>query len=76
MSFFNEKKPELLKTHLGQFALIKGPMLVGIFPIREQAYAEAVKQFGREAFLIKRILEHETPEQVPLLAYSIQLANI
>jgi len=76
LAFFDARKQELLKTHAGQFALIKGRNLVGIFSTREQAYAEGVKRFGQEAFLIKHIVEHEKPEQVPLLAYFLGRANI
>jgi len=76
LAFFNEKKQELLKTHPGQLALIKGRALIGIFPTSEQAYTEGVNRFGRGSFLIKRIVEHETPELVPLLAYSLGRANI
>lgn len=76
LAFFEEKKQELLKTHPGQFALIKDRNLVGVFPTRKEAYVEGVKRFGRQAFLIKQIVEHEKPEQAPLLAYSIRRANI
>lgn len=76
LAFFEEKKQELLRTYPGQFALIKGRSLIGVFPTGQQAYTEGVKSFGREAFLIKLIVEHETPELVPLLAYSIGRANI
>lgn len=32
LAFFSEKKDELLRTHPGQFALIKGRTLIGVFP--------------------------------------------
>lgn len=76
LAFFDERKSELLKTHPGQFALIKGRQLVGILPTREQAYAEGVKRFRQESFLLKQILEHDIVEQVPLLAHSIPRADI
>lgn len=76
LAFFDEKKQALLRTHPGQLALIKGHTLVGVFPTSEEAYREGVSRFGRETFLIKRIVEHETPELVPLLAYSLGRANI
>ena len=76
LAFFDEKKQELLRTHPGLLALIKGRSLVGVFPTSEQAYRVGVSRFGREGFLIKRIVEHEAPELVPLLAYSIGRANI
>lgn len=71
LAFFSEKKAELLQTHPGLFALIKGRTLVGVFATREEAYAEGVKNFGREPFLIQHIVEQQIPEQVPLLAYSL-----
>lgn len=72
LAFFNEKKDELLRTHPGQFALIKGRTLLGIFPTREEAYAEGVQRFGGESFLVHRVVEEEPVEQVPLLAYSLR----
>lgn len=72
LAFFNEKKDELLRTHPGQFALIKGRTLLGIFPTREEAYAEGVQRFGGESFFVHRVVEIEPVEQVPLLAYSLR----
>lgn len=70
--FFEEKKAELLKTHHGQFALVKGRALIGIFSTREESYAQGVARFGSDTFLIQQIVEQYPPEQVPLLAYSIR----
>ena len=72
LAFFNEKKDELLRTHPGQFALIKGRILIGVFATREAAYAEGVQHFGGESFLVHQIVEKEPTEQVPLLAYSLR----
>ena len=72
LALFNEKKNELLRTHQGQFALIKGRTLLGVFATREEAYAEGVRRFGGESFLVHRIVEKEPIEQVPLLAYSLR----
>lgn len=76
LAAFEERKAELLKMHLNQFALIKGRELIGVFPTQEEAYEAGVKRFASKAFLIKRIVEKEEPEQVPLLAYAIRRANI
>jgi hypothetical protein len=76
LRFYDEQKAELLRTHPGQFVVIKGRKIFGIFPTRAEAYGEGVRRFVREPFLIKAILEHENPEQVPLLANSIQRADI
>ncbi|MFQ5829244.1 MAG: hypothetical protein ACE5JD_08830 [Candidatus Methylomirabilia bacterium] len=76
LAFFAEKKKELLRTYTGQFALIKGRALVGVFPTREQAYIRGVESFAAEPFLIKQIVEKETPEQVPLLAFGLHRARL
>ena len=72
LAFFNEKKDELLRTHPGQFALIKGRTLIGVFATREEAYTHGVQRFGGESFLVHHIVEKEPVEQVPLLAYSLR----
>ncbi len=56
---FDKMKQELLKHHLGKFALIHGEQFIGAFDSPANAYAEGVKRFGREAFLIKHIAEVE-----------------
>ncbi|HKX02199.1 MAG TPA: DUF5678 domain-containing protein [Methylomirabilota bacterium] len=74
--FYEEQKPELLKTHPGQWVLVKGRGLIGVFPTRDEAYAEGVRRFSREAFLIKQILDKDTIEHVPLLALTIERAGL
>ncbi len=76
LAFFEEKKSELLASHKGQFVLIKGRQIIGVYPTRAEAYGDGVRHFMREAFLIKPVVEHEAAEQVPLLAYTIQRADI
>ena len=76
LAFFEENRREWLKTHAGQFALIKGRRLIGIFPSQTEAYAEGFRRFIKEPFLVREIKEQERPEQVPLLAMQIQRANL
>lgn len=76
LAFFEENKREWLKSHAGQFALIKGRTLIGIFPTQTEAYAEGFRRFVKEPFLVREIKEQERPEQVPLLAMQIQQANL
>ena len=72
--FYEEQKPELLKRCPGQYVLIKGRELIGVFSTQEEVYSEGFRRFVRNPFLVKRIVEKETPEQVPLLALQIQRA--
>ena len=66
LAFFNEKKAELLQTHCGQFALIKGRALIGIYPTRLQAYTEGVKRFLTAPFLARQILDEYPIEEILL----------
>lgn len=68
LAFFNEKKEELLRTHRGQFALIKGRTLIGIYPTELEAYTEEVKRFLTAPFLMKKIVDVEPVEQIILFA--------
>ena len=64
LAFYLEKKPELLRTHPGQFVLIKGREIVGIYPSQNDAYVVGFSRFIREPFLVKHIVENEPTEQV------------
>ena len=59
LEHFESVKADLLKTHAGKFALIKGAEFVGAFDSADNAYSEGVKKFGKESFLVKRISETE-----------------
>jgi hypothetical protein len=76
LAFFDQMRMKLLSVQAGQFALVKGSSLIGVFPTQMDAYVEGVRRFGRDAFLIKQIVEHETVEQVPVLASAISRAHI
>lgn len=76
LAFYEQHKPELLKTHLGQYVLIKGANLIGIFSTQAEAYKEGFGRFGRASFLVKKVEEKEFAEQVPLLAMQIQRADL
>jgi len=59
LAAFQKMKEELLKSHSGKFALIKGELFVGAFDNASNAYEEGIKRFGKEPFLVKRISERE-----------------
>lgn len=76
LAFYEQKKGELLKTCPGQYALIKGSQLIGVYPTQAEAYKEGFSRFVRAPFLVKRIAADEPPEQVPLLALQMQRADL
>src|SRR2546427_6354283 len=53
LAFFEKVKADLLKNHAGKFALIKGDEFIGAFDSPDNAFAEGVKRFGKDIFLIK-----------------------
>jgi len=71
LAYFERIKPDLLKHHLGQFALIKGEVLVGTFTKREEAYEEGVKRFGNVPMLIKQVVTEEPVQQIPALMHGL-----
>lgn len=56
LALFEKMKPELLKNHKGKFVLMHGEILCGTYDTAENAYNEGVKRFGREPFLIKKLV--------------------
>lgn len=65
--FYEAQKPELLKTHPGQFALIHDHELAGVFTTFGEAYGEGVKRYGLKSFLVQQILDPEPHMQHPAL---------
>jgi len=59
LALFEKMKPELLKNHEGKFILIRGDDFLGAFDTAENAYAEGVKRYGRESFLVKKVTAQE-----------------
>jgi len=59
LAHFNSIKNELLKSHQGKFALIKGNQFAGAFDTAVNAYQEGVNRFGTEPFLVRQITEEE-----------------
>jgi hypothetical protein len=59
LALYEKMKPELLKNHEGKFVLIRGDEFFGAYDSAENAYAEGVKRFGRDMFLVKKVSERE-----------------
>jgi hypothetical protein len=68
LKYFDSIRADLLaKNHEGKFALVKGANLIGTYDKPEDAYAEGVKRFGAESFLVKEVLQTDRTESVPNL---------
>ena len=57
--FFESQLPELLKTHKGQFVLIKDKAIHGYYNSMEDALKDGYKQFGNVDFLIQEITDEK-----------------
>lgn len=73
---FARMKPDLLKAYDGKFALMHANDFLGAFDSAENAYAEGVKQFGREPFLVRRIAEEEGVYRNQALAVGLVHARL
>lgn len=58
---FEKKKAELLGTSEGKFVLIKGDQVLGTYDAKADAIAEGYNRFGNQPFLVKQVVEIETP---------------
>jgi hypothetical protein len=75
LSFFETHRAELVRDHLGKFALIKGTTLYGTFDTDETAYAEGVTRFGRASFLVRRIERTDPTADFPALTVGLLRAH-
>lgn len=75
LGFFQEMKGEWLKHHNGQFALVRGRQLVGVFTTFQEAYSAGVKQFGNVPMLIRQVLPSDPVEQAPALMHGLIRLN-
>jgi hypothetical protein len=71
LAFFEAHRDQLLKDHLGKFALIKGSELIGTFDTDENAYEKGVERFGRAPFLIRRIEATNPTAEFPALTFGL-----
>ena len=58
ISTYNAKLPELI-AHQGQFVLIKGSQVVGVFDTYQDALQQGYEKFGLDPFLVKTIAPAE-----------------
>jgi hypothetical protein len=59
LEYYEQHKPEYLKTFPGLYVLIKGDQMLGPFPSSEVALEAGLNRFGLTPFLVKQVLEHE-----------------
>lgn len=75
LAFFESQAMQLRADHLGQFALVHGEALLGVYPTFGQAFEAGLKAVGNRPFLVKEIAEHETTVQHPALTVGLTSAR-
>jgi hypothetical protein len=76
LAFFEQSRAELVKTHAGKFALVKGRRLIDTFTTFEEAYAKGVELFRTEPFLVKCVLPEDPKQAIPVLSLSLIHASL
>lgn len=59
---YNHQKNELVGTAKGKFVLIKDDKVIDVFDTKIDAIHQGYEHFGNVSFLVKQILEIETPQ--------------
>jgi hypothetical protein len=65
MATYRDHLPELLPGREGQYVLIKGPEVVGVFHDRSEALREGYQRFGVVPFLVRQIAASEPAVYLP-----------
>ena len=59
--YFNERRADLLREAAGQFALVKGDALIGVFESETAAIRHGYQTLGNVPFLVKQVTEADVP---------------
>lgn len=68
LAYYEQHKPEYLKTFPGLYVLIKDDQMLGPFPSAEAAYEIGINTYGLTPFLIKQVLKHEPVGHIPFFS--------
>jgi hypothetical protein len=72
---FESVREALVRDHDGQFALIKGACLEGVFTTFAEAYGAGVRLHGTTAFMVRQITATEAPVVLPALNAGVIFAR-
>lgn len=59
---YEARKAELIGKYRGKFTLIKDADVFGVFDTKLDAIRQGYERFGKVPFLVKQIVEIETPQ--------------
>ena len=58
---FDQHLPDLLKSDVGKFALVKGDKIIGVFVAIADALSYAYEKYGEQPFFVRQILPMQQP---------------
>lgn len=76
LGFFNENRADWLKHHQGKYVVILQRELGGFFDNAEAAFVAGLERWGNVPFLLKKVVDEETVEQIPALVYGFTHAGV
>ena len=62
---YRDRLPELVRAHEGQFVLIKGQNVIGVFGDHAEALRQGYRRFGIVPFLVRQIAASEPMVSLP-----------
>jgi hypothetical protein len=62
LNAYAKQKNELIGKSKGKFVLIKDNKIIDVFDTKNDAIRQGYERFGNVPFLVKKILEVETPQ--------------
>ena len=62
---YEAHKQALLRDSEGQYVLIKGRDIIGVFPTHDEAFLKAYDLYPKSPFFVKQIIRFEEPEFIP-----------
>ncbi|HVC22708.1 MAG TPA: hypothetical protein VNH82_04700 [Candidatus Dormibacteraeota bacterium] len=76
LALYETKRQELIVSHLGQYVVIHGDTVLGVYPNFADAYGSGVAEFGQEPFLVRQISTEDPTAQNPALYAGIISAHL
>jgi len=58
---FEQKLPELLKTDIGKFVLVKEDKIIGTFAAMADALSYGYEKYSNQSFFVREILPTQEP---------------
>ena len=76
LAIYEAKRQELLTSHLGQYVVIHGDAVLGVYPTFDDAYGAGVEAFGQDPFLVRQIAAEDPIAQNPALYAGVMSAHL